>query len=76
VDDIVDRVLACRIAKGVEEAKGKVAARVDGQTDTRDVVVGVWSSLCTAERAGLVRVANVELVVISCEGSQAASFNL
>lgn len=76
MDDIVDRVLARRIAKGVEEAKIVVGARVDGQIHARCVIVGVWSRLGPTDRTRVRRIANSELIVILRECLKARGFYL
>lgn len=92
MDDIVYRVLAHRISIGVEETEGwkslvkacrrsqisltEVAARVDSKSNLGSVVVDIWGGLCTAKRTGLVRAADVELVIVTSESSQVLGFNL
>lgn len=63
VHDVVDGVFAHRVAVGVEETEGVVAAAVYREANFCDVVVGVGCRFCAAERTCVVAVAYVESVV-------------
>ena len=73
---VVDRVLVGDVAVGVEEAEGKVAARVDGQAQGGDLVVGGGRRLGAAGRARLAGPADGELVVVVCERFEVLSLDL
>ena len=74
--DIVHRVLAYRIAVGIEKAKRKVAARVYRKANVCNCVVCCWSGLGTTKDRGLVRVANAELVVVLGKRAQVIGLDL
>lgn len=64
VEHVIHRVLAGWITKGIEEAKGKVTAGIDCQSDLGDKIVGRRRGLCTANRTRDVGITHAELVVI------------
>lgn len=63
MNDIVYRVLADRITICVEETKWIIAATVNSEANTCNVVIGVGGRLRTSKRALVVAVAYVELIV-------------
>ncbi len=62
MNHIVNRVLSCRVAKSIEEAKGIVAAGIDSQVYTCCIVVGIRCCFGAANYASVVRVADGELI--------------
>jgi len=76
VDNIVNTVLACDIAVGVEKAGGEVGARVHGDGHRSKCVVAPRRSLGTAERAfDGVASADAELVVVLREWGETGRFD-
>lgn len=76
MDNIVDRLLASRIAKGGKETEVVVGARINGQFDCSNWVVGVGSGLGLANWARVGGIAHRELVVILCECLQTRGLDL
>ena len=76
MNNVVDRVLASWVTEGVEVSKWPVGAAVDSQTDLCGVVVWCWGGLGTTNWRGVVRVANVELVVVLSEWQESRGLNL
>lgn len=75
-DHVVDRVFANHIAVGVEEAKGEVRTRVDGDSDFSHVIILFRCGFCPPQWAFIVRTTHVKLVKIRREWLQILSFNL
>jgi len=73
---VVHRVLASWIAKGIEEAKGEIAARVDCKSDLSNKVVGRRRGLCSANGARDVGIAHAELVVVILIWTKVLGFDL
>lgn len=61
---------------GIEEAERVVAARVYGEADLGELILGGRRGLGTTKRTFEVGVADIELVVVSCIGFQLAGFDL
>lgn len=76
VNHIVHRVFASWVAKGIEEAKVVIGARIDGQFDCCSLVIRVWCSLCASNGAVVRRVTYTESVIVLSEGLQLGSFDL
>lgn len=53
-----------------------VAAREHSEAQIRDVIIGGRSSLGATNRTLDIRVTDLELVVVSCQGLQAIGFDL
>ena len=68
--------LSCDVAVRVEEAEGVVRAAIDCNANFGNVVVSVWCCLCSSKWALVVRVADVELVVVRGVWFQVLCFNL
>lgn len=67
MDHVIDRVLAGRVSKRIEESKGEIRAAVDGQTDFRDEIGGGGSGFGAADGTGYVGgAADAELIVVVC----------
>lgn len=64
-DTLCDKTnLACDVAVRVEKAERVVCAAVDRNTNLSDIIVRVRRCLCSSEWTLVIRVADVELVVI------------
>lgn len=74
--NIIHTILPNRISIRIEEAKRIVRTTVHRQIDLAHVIIDPRRRLGPAERALLVAVANIELVVIPRERPQARSLNL
>ena len=64
MDNVIDRILDSRVAKGIEEAKRKIAARVHRKTNFVHRIGRIGAGLRSADGASLAAAANVELIVI------------
>lgn len=67
VDNVVNGVLSGRIAKSVEEPKVIIRAGIHGERDFAGLIARFRCRFGTANRAGVARVANGELVIVLCE---------
>ena len=76
VQHIVHRVLSGWITKGIEESEGEVAARINSKTNFSDKIIGCRRGLSASNWARDVGIADTELVIISCVGTEILSFNL
>lgn len=76
MEDIVHGVLAHRVSVGVEVTEWEVGARVNGQVDLVDLLLRIGAGLGAADGTLVVRVADLELVVVGGEGLQLGSFDL
>lgn len=61
---------------GIEETKRIVAARVNGEADLGELVLGSRCGLGTTKWTLKVGVADIELIVVGCIGFQFARFDL
>jgi hypothetical protein len=75
-DCFVEPYLSRNVAVRIEETKGIVCAAVDRDTNFSDIVISVWCCLCPSDWTLVVRVANVELVVVRRVRFQILRFNL
>lgn len=76
MNNVVDALLSSRISESVEEPEVQVGARVNRKRDLGSLVSLVWCGLCRTNWAGIVRVANGELVVVLGERSESGGLNL
>lgn len=68
--------LAHWISVCIKEAKRIVGAGENGDANFGNIIVGTRSSLRSSQRALVIRVANIELVVVGCVGPQILGFYL
>jgi len=67
VNNIIDAILASRVAVGIEEAKRIVSTAIHGHVDLADMVVDMRHGLGPTKRARVIAVAYVEAVVVTRE---------
>jgi len=68
--------LSGNVAVCIEEAEWVVCTAVDCNADICDVVIGIWSRLCSPKRTFVVGVANIELIVVRGVRLQILRFDL
>lgn len=73
---VVNGIFAYRVAKGIEEAKGEIAARIDSNANLSSIVCHSRRGFGTAHRTGDIGRADLELVVILREWGKSGRFDL
>ena len=73
---VVDGIFAYRIAKGIEEAKGEIIARIDSDANLSGSVCSSRRGFSAAHWTGDIGRADLELVVVLREWRQSGRFDL
>ena len=73
---VVNGIFAYRVSKGIEEAKGEIAARIDSNSNLSGIVCNSRRGFGAAHWTGDIGRADLKLVVILREWRKSGGFNL